>query len=872
MSGNRAFNINKIALTAGVALLALTSTPSFAYADASSDQDSAQQAQRQTHPTLADEEIIVTARKREENLGTVPITITAYTSENLKQRNIATLADLGNATPGVSITSIAGGTAQNIYVRGLAPANTANDLNVEANVGVFIDGMYQSSRNTLDMIAVLDVGQIDVLKGPQSSLLGRSTFAGALNISTGRPSTNVRGDVSATIGNYGDYRIRGAISGPIAAGLTGRIAAGYMTSDGWEKNAADPDDRLGGTRKYAVTAALEYASPDDVFKARLAGFITDSKTELSPVALAPLGSFNCGTTNAALGIKQVFCGTLQAPGVYSVTPDIPRTTAKNRQVTLEMKWDLGDVVLASTTGYSGAESRAYNDFDGSSDGVLMGVCTAGAACFPSGAYSRLVRTNLISTVVERVRAFSQELRLQSDTKSPFSWMVGANYFNQRIPVAANGIAADRVGLAANERFVQVSQVATPPATGVGGYDFIANPYIVDSSLAEQTFANWSRARTETWSVFGAVGYDFGRVRINAEGRYNVDQKSAEVFSVSNPMVAPGIYPAIDGTSVPAAGDFPVRAEPFRETFKSFTPRFTIDYRPVDNVFLYASAAKGVRSGGFNTANAVGPTGILASEASYDEESNWTYEFGWKSHMLDKRWELNATYFLVNWDNAQVSSFTENPAAVNAIRIVRNVGKIKARGVEVATQFRATDYLTVGGSFIRSNSKFRDGAYDGSVTTQCIIGSGSTATAADGCPPVIVVDTASGIKRAVSSIGGHRTQRSVKWQWHAFAAAEAPITDDWTAKARVDVNYTGPAYADLINTVSFGKRTLTNFNLSFSNDTLSIALWGKNIFDKRYVSNSILQPRAGLPVFPAVSVPEIYLGERRRIGVTVGAKF
>ena len=120
-------------------------------------------AQAADEASEADGDIVVTGvRKRAEDVQSVPITITALSEEDLAERNITSLAALGNSTPGVAINSIAGGNVQTIYFRGLGPANTTNDLNVEANVGVFIDGIYQVSRNTLDILSVLDIGQIDV--------------------------------------------------------------------------------------------------------------------------------------------------------------------------------------------------------------------------------------------------------------------------------------------------------------------------------------------------------------------------------------------------------------------------------------------------------------------------------------------------------------------------------------------------------------------------------------------------------------------------------------------------------------------------------------------------------------------------------------
>jgi iron complex outermembrane receptor protein len=192
-------------------------------------------------------EVIVTARKRAENIQTVPIAITAYSSKDLEERNITNLNDLGSNTPGLAITSISGGTFLAIFLRGIAPANTANDLNTEPQTGTFIDGIYQTSRNTLDIISILDVGQIDIAKGPQSAIYGRSTFAGAVGITTQDPARTFGGSASGTVGTDKDYRFRGTVGGPIVGGmLYGRLAGGYLTYDGYGKNSAKPGDNLGG--------------------------------------------------------------------------------------------------------------------------------------------------------------------------------------------------------------------------------------------------------------------------------------------------------------------------------------------------------------------------------------------------------------------------------------------------------------------------------------------------------------------------------------------------------------------------------------------------------------------------------------------------
>jgi iron complex outermembrane recepter protein len=825
----------------------------------------------------ATSEIVVTARKRSESVQSVPIVINAFTAEDLAKRNINSLADLAHSTPGVAINSIAGGNTQTIYIRGLAPANTANDLNVEANVGVFIDGIYQTSRNTLDILSVLDVGQIEIAKGPQSALFGRSTFAGAMAISTGQPADTLSGSLTATAGVDNDLRAKGSISMPLGEAIKFRIGAGYSSYDGWGENSAAPNDNLGGYEKYAFSGAIEI-KPSDSFRAVLSGFVTHSLAELSPAYLLAPGQLNCGTTNAATALPVLYCGLVAPRKVSDLSPNMPDTLNKNRQISLLLEGRLGGVKVTSITGLTGSDNRGYSDYDLTSAGVQLGVCQVGnttnAACgatnFGLAPYTRLARANLSVATVERVRTFSQEIRLQSDNQSPLSWIFGGYFFNSRIPLAASGLGAD--GLPATERYVQVNQLATPAATGVGPYEFTANIFQTASANGAQVFGSYSASYTKTLSVFGAIGYDFGRLRVNAEGRYNSDVKQAQVFAApANAVSAPGINRPITGTDLPAAGVFPNAGSLFRKTFNSFSPRITVDYRPTDEIMVYASAAKGVRSGGFNTANAVSATGILASEVPYKEESNWTYEAGVKSRLFNRRLTLNAAFFHTDWKDAQVSAFTQNPTALNPVRIVQNAGSITATGVEAQAEVQLSDIFAFGGSFIYSDPKFKKGSYDGSQITQCRIGTvAPNYTSATGCPPIIAVTTASGATLYVPSLEGLRTQRSVKMQWNLHATVDVPLTGDWKVSARADVNHSGSAFNNLINTVQFGERTLTNARLTVENGRYSVAVWGTNIFNVAYVQNSINQPRAGYP--SAFSLPEVYLGEGRRFGVTAGVKF
>jgi len=838
-----------VKFSSGAALLAMAiSMPAFAQKTAA------------TTAMVADDVIVVTARKRAEDIQTVPITIDSFTAETLREKSIQTLADLSNSTPSLAINTIGGGALVTIYIRGQAPANTNNDLNTEANVGVFIDGIYQTSRNTVDLISVLDIGQIDIVKGPQSALYGRSTFAGALGIFTNAPSRELSGRIEGTIGTNDDYRARGSISGPIIKDkLFGRLSAGYVGFGGTAENIVG--ENTGGYKKYAVSGSLE-ALLSDRFTARLNAFAVHSETEVGGIRLVKPQENNCGLVEPVSGFSTLRCGPLIAERINDVSPNIPDTTFSTQQVSLDLTYESDNFTLVSVTGLTQAKNRTYNEYDGSSEGLLMGVstCPPGPAflCFGNLPFSRLVNVNVHTSARENVATFNQELRIQSPDANKFQWMLGAFYFNSRIRDAFNpGVDTHLLNGATLAPGETLRQNFPGLPANQGPIDFTTLTF-GPTGVNEYVATGLTNAQTKTTSVFGSLGYDFGQVRVSAEGRYNIDDKN------TNPFGAGGATVSIEVEN-PGQG-FPIAGPRLERKFKSFTPRFSIDYRPTDDLFLYASAAKGVRSGGFNAQNPGNP--ILPEEVPYEEEKNWTYEIGIKSSWLDRRVMVNLAAYRVDWSDMQIGVFSENPgASVIPTVIVANASRYRVEGVEGNIELRPSDRFGIGGAFNVSNPRFLPGSFDTTRRGQCINAAGV------GVAPCLATSTiiaGNGTPIVVPDLTGKRTSRSVKTSWNLHATANIPLGNDWQATGRVDVNHTGNSFADLINSSEISAFTLTNLRFGLDNGKYSIAVFATNVFDKIYVQNAIVQPRANLPF--AIRVPEAVQAERRRVGVTASARF
>ena len=832
-------------LSLGAGMMALVaSMPAFAQTTAAAAMD--------------DDTIVVTARKRAEDIQTVPLAIEAFTAKDLLERNINTLADLSANTPGLSITTIGGGALVNIYIRGQAPAVTGNDLNTEANVGVFIDGIYQTSRNTVNIISVLDVGQLDVVKGPQSALYGRSTFAGALGIFTPAPAGELSGRIEGTLGTNEDYRVRGSISGPLIKDkLNARLSAGYLHFGGTAENLRG--ENTGGYEQYAVSGSLEAYLSEDL-TARLNAFAVHSESEVGGIRLVKGSENNCGVKEPITGFNVLRCGPLISERVNNVSPDIPDTTFSSQQVSLDVTYENEAFTIASVSGLTWSRNRTYNDYDGTGDGELMGVCTiGGSVTCGSGLqpFGRTVRVNFHTSAREVVRTFSQELRIQYPDNNKLQWMLGAFYFNSRIldsynPAVDTHIIGGEI-LGSNQRLIQIFPGLDP---GVGPVDGTALGFPVTAPNV-YTATSRTRARTKTTSLFGSLGYDFGQVRVSAEARYNVDDKISEQFLPAVGAPTQNIEVADPTVLFPRRGNFGAGK------FKSFTPRFSVDYRPTDDIFLYVTAAKGVRSGGFN--NQTAANAVLPNELAYDEEKNWTYEIGLKSSWLDRRLMVNLSAFRTDWSDMQIGVFTENPnAPPPAVVINANAGSYRIEGIEGNIELRPTDMFGLGGSFNFSNPRFLPGSYDTTRRTACI----ANGVAVAPCTAATIV--VPGGTEVVPDLTGNRTARSVRTSWNLHATANIPVGNDWEFTGRVDVNYQGDSFTDLVNSTIIPARTLTNLRFGLNNGKYSIAVFATNVFDKIYAQNAIVQPRANLPFL--IRVPEAVQAERRRIGVTVAARF
>jgi iron complex outermembrane receptor protein len=598
-------------------------------------------------------DIVVTARKRNESLLDVPISISALSGEDMAARGIKDLASLTDFAPGLRFENQAANrndrSFQTLTMRGLYPGDFPN----RQAATVFLDGVPLPGGA---IAGLTGVERVEVVKGPQSAYFGRATFAGAVNFITSAPSlTEFKGQGTVSYASYGETDDNLSLEGPIIKDkLAVRLSGRYYHTDGQYQNAGY-SGRLGEreTRSFAVSVI---AKP--VENMTLRGFFTFWKDNDGPSAQSALNekAYNCnvgGTARTVGGLNDI-CGAISsAPAQYisqNLNPngrtDLTNMTSLQTvnspdfldglglrrdayQAYISGSYDLGRILL------TGSVSNAHNRW-----GILTDTYNRG----PDG-------TGFYSTVLipEDHYNTSAELRAASTGHGPFQFSLGGNYYWESVW---------------SEALAYRGGTVTP----------LSRPNDV---------------RARTFGIFGSASYSItSRLTLSGEARYQWD-----TIRAINPF-----------------SNFDQSA-----TFRSFTPRVILNYKFIPSASIYASYSEGTRPGSFNNGVTAfsdyirtqldknAPSPILTS---VPEEKLRSYEVGLKGDFLNRRVRVLAAAYYGEWLNRQINqsvAYYATPAAL-AANIVSSTtlafpnGRTNLWGLELETTIKPARYLTIDGTF------------------------------------------------------------------------------------------------------------------------------------------------------------------------------
>jgi iron complex outermembrane receptor protein len=419
-------------------------------------------------------DIVVTARRREESLQDVPLSISAFSEEALQRNGTTNLADLAAITPGLSFQD-SNGAYQAPVIRGVAQVD---QVGAQGNVGVFVDGVYLNNRSGLEF-GLMDIARIEVVKGPQSALYGRNTFAGAINYVTRQPTTRgISGTLIGEVGDYGRRKISGSLNVPVVEDvLAVRAFGGYAEFDGTIRNLRDGKNIGGYDHRYTYGGSLLF-EPSADFSLKLFASHTDQENDQGPLYGTPVTSNNCGsqTVRGGRNYFTFLCGTL--PTFNSVNMDTTVGYGLRGYSDLfygTATYDLGPASVTALVSHTEASFSSLIDTTADPLAVTQA----------SGTRSRQQFTN---SVGDASKETAVDLRLDSNGDGPLQWTAGVYYFDSNV--------SDILELSA----LPLNQpTAQPIAFSQRG----------------------GNMKTKGWAVYGSAAYNFtDRFNAQFEIRYN----------------------------------------------------------------------------------------------------------------------------------------------------------------------------------------------------------------------------------------------------------------------------------------------------------------------------------------------------------------
>lgn len=767
--------------------------------------------------------IVVTARGREENIQQVPIAITAFSADEISQRGLQELDDVARFTPGFSYEDFSGGFAQPV-IRGQAQTRVTA---LETNVSTFLDGIYIPRSWAVD-IGTTNIERIEIVKGPQSARYGRNAFSGAINYVPRKAEITgeISGDVEGTVGTDDRYDIGGFLNFSVNDYFAIAGSYNYSSFDGsWDNSHpfADLDvdgpgttGKVGGWENQSISVSA-IAQLSDAIKVEASYNYSDTKNEsrasrfiadtfggiLDPDTISATNNglvpvTNCGTV-AFGSVIPLICGELPGPA-DSVLID-PRSYATQAQTGIFRFNAEAELTDGLTLSYTFGNVNGDVDIGTSGEpdpincGTLVGPPFFAPLC------------NFQINPVGGIDYDSHEVRLTFDN-------------NGSIRGAIGGFLSDGTD---NARFVSANIAPITNATdfaplvGTPVPSTSRDPGPFNSLLVDDT------TTTEVQSIFGELQWTSanGSTRVGVEARYS----NTEITALDNR-----------------------RGNEFNDSFKVFTPRFTVEQDLNDDILVFATAARGEKAGGFNTT-----AGDVADQA-FDPESNWTYEIGAKSKLAGGRLTLNGSVFYTDWTDIQINTPDTDPTDPtnrNVPNIIKNLGDASVFGVEIAMQYQATDNLTFDATFSHTESEYSSGTIDGRFSRG---GFGRPAPCDD------IVCNSDG------SIGGNTVERTPPTQASAGIQWDGYFGDDNDYFIRLDTSWQSKFFADSANVGIIPSRFLVNAAAGVSVGPVDFRLWARNLLDKKYVANAFVV------IAPFGQTYGEFFGERRTVGLTGKVSF
>ena len=612
------------------------------------------------------EEVVVTARRREEGLQSAPIAISAYTGDSLDYRGVTRLDQIAKFAPGLTLENNPsfGGASNSaaIYLRGIGQKEFLPTT--EPGVGLYVDGVYVA-RSVGAILDIVDVERIEVLRGPQGTLFGRNTIGGAISVVTRQPEIggDVQGSIGASVGNDSLLNLNASIEGTLSDTAAARLSVASFNQDGYVQRAdgidLGDDDTL--TARLAVnwqpTDALSGQISVDMTRDRengpamqLIGIDFTDLSQLAGVVAAPPPpmAFIHNVTTAALGPGQP-CAATNTAGQCVTSNPASANCYDSRYIGADGQNE-GTAPAFSETDLLGFAATFTYEL---SDSLTLKSITASRSLESQFARDGDHSPHRISQFHDDLEQdqFSQELQLLGSAEK-LEWILGAYYFNE------------------------------------DGFNENTLDFTVSNFRSGGSFDN------EAWAAFAQATYDLtDALHLTLGGRFTDEQKSFTPDQIIYQNYYAGFSNLVPADNPLAALDAPFlqageRILPLLEKdidISEFTPMANLAFDLSDDIMVYLSYSEGFKSGGFTqrvfppiVAPFTAPAGTPDIDLipTYDPEFVEVLELGFKGTFMDGRVRVNGALFTTDYEDLQVQVFN------SVAPVTQNIGEASIEGLEL----------------------------------------------------------------------------------------------------------------------------------------------------------------------------------------------
>lgn len=746
-------------------------------------QDSTDQAGAH-RTTLALEEIVVTANRREQSLQEVPMSVSAFTGDFFEDSGVRGLADLEQYTPSLKITPGTDSRSTSVRIRGIGSVGT--NVGIDPSVGIFIDGVYQG-RAGMSVADLMDIERVEVLRGPQGTLYGKNTAAGAISIITRRPSAELEAEGELTYTSEQRAELRGMVNVPFGdSGHASRLSGFLINGDHLYDNSYDGRE-LNDANKWGFKSRTLIDTTDSgAGEFLLTVDYTKEDNDCCALAVIEYEGFstlNAPTTNSPsqalqdqLGLNsfgQPILDFHSFEDSSGFTPPQPDPFGDDYWVDADIfsSIEVGGIALEWNREIFAENTltfiNAWRHYE--SDSAYDGDFTA---------YDAVAGTSDID-----LDQYSSELRITSAGGETIDYQAGLYYYYSKL---------DSIGTFAQSRELVTNM----------GIDL----FFPDGTLNTDV----NNYETTSFAAFGQVVWNITDEFSATLGlRYTYEEKDRVGSQITTPESALLDIPPVAGPDV------------FYDQSRDdddVSPSLNIRYFVTPEIMTYASVSRGFKSGGYNQRRELSGT-----SAEFDEEIATNYELGWKGSSQDRRLQLNGTFYFVEYNDFQSQTFDGSTLAVT------NAGSMESYGAEIELVFIPAANLTVSSALGYNKAEYKE--FDNG---QCTVAEtiynyyirdgaqGGNPTLGGGC---------------VKDLAGAQLDNAPELTVSSFAQYDMALGSNLMAVARLEHSYIDEFYLDqdLDENLKNDDVNLINLRLTLTDPQGSweAAVWARNLLDEEY---------------------------------------